>query len=465
MAKPITPDALRAIACIKRSLVGSDPDFFFEDNRRVVYHATVLLPLSTALFVTNIKRGYKSMAQDDCRTDHRSFAMLLTICCLVTFGCYFAVSMRLPVVPLYASGLGASTSQIGVINAAFYLMAGILALPSGMLSDLIGRKRLALTGVMILFAGMLLLIFARSFLHLTGIYLLLGVGIAAFGPTMMSWVSEISPVTHLGRAYGWYTTALFCGLGMGPAAGGALGDAFGYRSVFLVGAALSAFNIWAVQRFLTASGPDAEYEKKGDMWRSNAARMLTNRPLIGCWLVTFGANIIGGAFFTYLPLLARDRGLDVGQIGMVFLLQSVSNAVSRIPFGALSDRLGRRKHQALVGVLLASLSIAGFVSARTIFHFLLAALCLGMSLAIAFTSIGALIAETTEHRFRGLAIGGYNSFIYFGLMAGSIGLGPVIESVGFAYGFMLAGAINLFFVAFFIWSMSGTFQNERTNSD
>lgn len=405
------------------------------------------------------------MAQDDCRTDHRSFAMLLTICCLVTFGCYFAVSMRLPVVPLYASGLGASTSQIGVINAAFYLMAGILALPSGMLSDLIGRKRLALTGALILFAGMLLLIFARSFFHLTGIYLLLGVGIAAFGPTMMSWASEISPATHLGRAYGWYTTALFCGLGMGPAAGGALGDAFGYRSVFLVGAALSAFNIWAVQRFLTARGPDAGYEKKGDMWRSNAARMLTNRPLIGCWLATFGANIIGGVFFTYLPLLARDRGLDVGQIGMVFLLQSVSNAVSRIPFGALSDRLGRRKHQALVGVLLASLSIAGFVSARTIFHFLLAALCLGMSLAIAFTSIGALIAETTEHRFRGLAIGGYNSFIYFGLMAGSIGLGPVIESVGFAYGFMLAGAINLFFMVFFIWSMSGAFQNERTNSD
>jgi len=405
------------------------------------------------------------MAQSDCQTDHRSFAMPLTICCLVTFGCYFAVSMRLPVVPLYASGLGVSTPLIGVINAAFYLMAGLLAVPSGMLSDLFGRKRLALTGALILFAGMLFLIFARSFFHLAVVYLLLGVGIAAFGPTMMSWVSEISPATHLGRAYGWYTTALFCGLGMGPAAGGALGDAFGYRSVFLVGAALSVFNIWAVQRFLTAPGRDAVYEKTEDMWRSNAARMLTNRPLIGCWLVTFGANIIGGVFFTYLPLLARDRGLDVGQIGMVFLLQSVSNAVSRIPFGALSDRLGRRKHQALIGVLLASLSIAGFVSARTFFHFLLAALCLGMSLAIAFTSIGALIAETTEHRFRGLAMGGYNSFIYFGLMAGSIGLGPVIESVGFAYGFMLAGAINLFFVAFFIWSMSGTFQNARTNSD
>jgi len=404
------------------------------------------------------------MGQDECRTGQRSFSMLLTICCLVTFGCYFAVSMRLPVVPLYASGLGVSTSLIGVINAAFYLMAGLLAIPSGMLSDLFGRKRLAVSGALILLAGMLLLTFARSFFHLAVIYLLLGVGIAAFGPTMMSWVSEISPATHLGRAYGWYTTALFCGLGMGPAAGGILGDALGYQTVFLVGAVLSAFNIYAVKRFLPAPGRDAVTVKTDETWHSNAVRMLTNRPLIGCWLVTFGANIIGGVFFSYLPLLAHDRGLDAGQIGMVFLLQSASNAASRIPFGALSDRLGRRQHQALVGVLLASLSIAGFVFVRTFFHFLVAAVCLGMSLAIAFTSIGALIAETTVHRFRGLAMGGYNSFIYFGLMAGSIGLGPVIESVGFAYGFMLAGAINLLFVAVFVWCMSGTFQNDPSNS-
>jgi MFS family permease len=150
---------------------------------------------------------------------------------------------------------------------------------------------------------------------------------------------------------------------------------------------------------------------------------------------------------------------------MVFLLQSVSNAVSRIPFGALSDRLGRRKHQTMAGVLLASLSIAGFALSRTFFHFLLAAVCLGVSLAVAFTAIGALIAETTEHRFRGLAMGGYNSFIYFGLMAGSIGMGPAIESVGFAYGFMIAGAINLFFVAFFVWRLSGSFQTAPKNFD
>jgi MFS family permease len=122
--------------------------------------------------------------------------------------------------------------------------------------------------------------------------------------------------------------------------------------------------------------------------------------------------------------LHRRAKSDVGpadpafQIGVVFLLQSVSNALSRIPFGALSDRWGQRKHQALVGAVLTTLSIAGFATARSFFHFQVAAVCQGMSLAIAFTAIGALIAETTEPRTRGLAMGGYNSFIYFGVLHG-----------------------------------------------
>lgn len=405
------------------------------------------------------------MVKDSIPAEHHSFAALLTVCCLVTFGCYFSVSMRLPVVPLYARGFGVSTSEIGIINAAFFLIAGLLALPSGILSDRLGRKRLAVCGTMVLFTGMLLLYFGRSFYYLAGIYLLLGVGIAAFGPTMMSWVSEISPSTHLGRAYGWYTTALFCGLGMGPAAGGALGEYLGLRPVFLISAALVAVMIWAVQWFLPAPAAPADrtIERPGQPlnWRP----MLTNRRLMGCWSVTFGANIIGGAFFTFLPLLAHERGLDVGQIGIVYLVQSVTNALARIPFGTISDRMGQRKYQALLGLVLASFSMAGFAPATTFVHFLLAASSLGVSLAVAFTSIGALIAETTEPRFRGLAMGGYNSFIYFGLMAGSIGLGPLIEARGFGTGFLIAGASNLLFVSFFSWSMLGYSQDNQKISE
>jgi MFS family permease len=392
--------------------------------------------------------------------DHRSYVVLLTLCCLVTFGSYFSISMRLPVVPIHALDFGVTTAQIGAINAAFYLMAGILAWPSGMLSDRFGRKRLAFSGTAILFAGMLLLCFAGSFAQLAGVYLLLGVGIAAFGPTMMSWVAEFSPSTHMGRTYGWYTTALFCGLGMGPAAGGMLGEWAGYPAVFLSGATLLAATALALQVLLPARPNPGAWPGLPQKKASRVQDAFANRPLWGCWVVTFGANIMGGTFFTFMPLLAHDRGLTVGQIGIVYLVQSVANAVCRIPFGSVSDRLGRRHYQSLIGVLLATLSMAGFVFAASFVHFLAAALFLGLSLAIAFTSIGALIAETTESRFRGIAMGGYNSFIYFGLMAGSIGLGPFIESIGLVGGFALAAGINFFFMAFFGWSMSAYSRRE-----
>ena len=401
------------------------------------------------------------MAQYPRANETRSFAALLTICCLVTFACYFAVSMRLPVVPLYAKSVGITTAQIGVINAVFYLMAGLLAVPSGALSDHFGRKRLAVGGAIILCAGMLLLYIGHSYLQLAGIYLLLGVGLAAFGPTMMTWVAEISPSTHLGRAYGWYTTAIFCGLGLGPAAGGAMGAWLGYPPVFLTGAVLVAVDIWALKRLLPLESPPVDDAAQRLRWADDMSRVLSNRPLIGCWSAALGANVIAGVFFTFLPLLAHRRGLSVGEIGIVFLVQAVTNAVSRIPFGQISDRFGHRNHQALAGIVMVTLAIVGFVPATAFYQFLIAAVGLGVSLAVAFTSIGALIAETTTPAIRGLAMGGYNSAIYFGLMAGSMGIGPLIEAVGFGKGFVLAGAVNIPFVAVYIWSMRGYGKKRR----
>jgi MFS family permease len=184
-------------------------------------------------------------------------------------------------------------------------------------------------------------------------------------------------------------------------------------------------------------------------------KVLSNWPLIGSWAATFGACNIAGAYYSFLPLHADIQGLDVKQIGIVFLVQSVTNAVSRIPFGAFSDRVGHRKYLALAGIVLVTVSIAALGPARTYFHFLLAGFGLGVSMGVAFTSIGALIAETVEPRFRGLAMGGYNACIHFGMMAGSIGMGPLIEAIGFNHGFLWVGVSNLPFVAIFAWTMLG----------
>ena len=179
-----------------------------------------------------------------------NFFRLLTICCLITFGCYFAVAMRLPVVPIPAQSFGVTTVQIGVINAGFYLTAGIFSLPSSLISKKAGIKRMALCGLACMAAALLLMFFSRSFIQLAALYLLLGIGMASFGPTMMTLVAEIAPATHLGRAYGWYTTALFCGLSLGPGAAGALAQWVGMRPVFIIATGFILLNLWAMGMFM-----------------------------------------------------------------------------------------------------------------------------------------------------------------------------------------------------------------------
>ncbi len=100
-----------------------------------------------------------------------SYTTLLFICCGVAFGGYLGSHMRLPVVPLYARSLGADAVQVGIINSAFFLMAALLSFPLGMMSDRLGRKRLACVGALILSATSFLLYFSKTPWQMVWIYL------------------------------------------------------------------------------------------------------------------------------------------------------------------------------------------------------------------------------------------------------------------------------------------------------
>src|SRR3990172_7681537 len=89
---------------------------------------------------------------------------------------------RLPLVPLFAQKLGASTFHVGLIHAGFMLAATLLSVPLGLVSDRLGRRRLILAGMAISGLTSLLLLIARSPLHVGAIYLFSGVGLACFSP-------------------------------------------------------------------------------------------------------------------------------------------------------------------------------------------------------------------------------------------------------------------------------------------
>ena len=378
-----------------------------------------------------------------------SWGMLMLISCGAAFGCYFASNMRLPVVPLYASSLGINTAQIGFINSAFFLMAGFLSLPLGFVSDRLGRKPLASMGLLVISAASFMLYFSHTFIQMMWSYLFIGLGYAAFGPTMMSFVADISPATHLGRSYGWYTTALYCGMSLGPAAGGYIAQASGFLQVFLVSGVLVFLNFWIVIFFLPRTRSVLKPRAKKTTSAILVRQLFKNRPLMGCWIITLGGCFGLGMFITFIPLHAKNNSLNVSQIGLVFFVQGLVNAISRIPLGYLSDRVVDRKNLVVLGMMGFVVAMAGFGISRTVGHFVMFAITLGASMGLAFTSVGALIAETVDPDSRGVAMGGYNTCIYLGMMLSSTLMGTVILMIGFEYVFYLTAGLNLLLIGVF----------------
>lgn len=360
------------------------------------------------------------------------------IACALTFVLYIGAYIRLPLVPLFASGIGASTVQVGMINAGFMLAAALLSVPLGLVSDRLGRRRLVLAGMIVSGLTSLFLVFARTPAEVGAVYLFSGVGLACFSPAMMSYVGDVAPPHFLGRAYGWYTSALYLGMALGPGLGGAIGAA-GFRTAFGVSAAVIGAGIVAGIPRMPASPPvmrPATANLAADL-----REILANRAVTACWITTFFTTYAWGALFAFFPLYARDCGISVAHTGLIFTAQAASNALSRIPIGHLADRTGRRDRYIVFGSFAFALCIAGvgqFSSAAPLYVLFLLA---GGSMAATFTAVGALLSESVDTRVRGLAMGGYNTCIYSGFAVSAATLGTVIHRYGFGAGFAVAGGL------------------------
>ena len=133
-------------------------------------------------------------------------------------------------------GTDLPTSQWVVIGYALTISA--LLMPMGRLSDIVGRKQVYVSGFAIFVIGalaaglstsMLMLIFAKAFQ---------GVGAAMTQGTSMAMLLDAFRGEERGRALGLQLGVVGTGGVAGPAMGGFLVGAFGWRSVFFVSVGL-----------------------------------------------------------------------------------------------------------------------------------------------------------------------------------------------------------------------------------
>jgi MFS transporter, DHA1 family, multidrug resistance protein len=186
-----------------------------------------------------------------------------------------------------------------------------------------------------------------------------------------------------------------------------------------------------------APHPASAPPKDPPSWR----RLLRNRP---CWAAGSSPSEAASAWASSSPLppcICKDQGLSVGASGWCSRLQAAVNALSRIPCGRLSDRLGRRWDQAIVGFVLLGMALAAFGWAHNLLQFSAGRRCIWASPWAWGLPRWGPSSPRWSPQDRGLAMGGYNTCIYLSMMLSSAIMGGVIHWIGFTGGYLLSGAV------------------------
>jgi MFS family permease len=372
----------------------------------------------------------------------------LALVCILTFVHYTAAQMRGPVLTLYADAHGASATAVGLILGAHMTAAAAGSIPLGRVSDVWGRRPLLLGGMAIGVVTSLLLPLAERPASLLTIYALAGLGVAAFTPSALSLVGDAAPRGRIAYAYGWYSTAHYGAIGVGPFVGGLVAEWWGYRPAFVasgIGIALAL----AIGVAVPLGTPDPAGRASGVTF----VDIRRDLDVWAGWVVAASGLFVQGVVFPFFPLLGQERGLGPAAIGLVFLVLGLANTAARFPAGWLVDRTGRPTLYAIGGVLLASGVTVLLPHVHGTRMLLALAALFGAASGVAFVAISAGLAVAAPPAARGLVMGGYSTALYLGFGIGSIAIGPVIGRHGHAAGFALGGALGTIgtLVAVLLW--------------
>ncbi|PKW16467.1 MFS transporter [Saccharopolyspora spinosa] len=133
-----------------------------------------------------------------------------------------------------ATGLGATLPDLQWVVSVYPLVFAALLLPAGSLSDRIGRKRMFIVGVGVFTASSVACGLATGPVALTVARAVQGIGGAMTYAPAIPLLAQAYPPQRRASAMGVFSGVSAGAAALGPLAGGALVDTFGWRSMFFV---------------------------------------------------------------------------------------------------------------------------------------------------------------------------------------------------------------------------------------
>jgi MFS family permease len=239
------------------------------------------------------------------------------------------------------------------------------------------------------------------------------------------------------------------GLALGPALGGFLCEASGFRVAFLVMGILGFLGLFLVLRLEEPYCPGAEQAKTADtaFWSQLWAGRVRTPAMI---LLLVGLAF--GTLSTFVPLYVREAGLALN-VGLIYTASAVASFTSRLVVGRASDRYGRGRF-ITASLLIYSLAMGIFWLANSAPLFLLAGVIQGFGAGTLIPMIAALMGDRSSPADRGrtfgLAMVGFDVGI---ALAGPV-FGTIADALSYRGIFGLSGVMTLTGLLIFITASS-----------
>ncbi len=374
----------------------------------------------------------------------RPFAVLLLLVFLKQAG----NGMVWSILAIYGQSMGASAAVVGLMISAYGGARLLVNIPSGYVSEKIGRRAMMSAGCALIaassFAAMALGRIDWFFFCL----LVMGGASAIFMTSALAAVADLGEPGNRLRDMSMYQAANMVGASMGPALGGLVAGMWGYSAPFLINGLVALAGVFA---FALMPWPQKKPPRREEAPRSGGLGRLARQGM-GVGLMYFSIFYVRVASnWVLLPLIAQSKyGLELTTIGLILTGGALANLMVLSTVGVLVRALGRVQVITLSS-LLTLIACALLAFGDHVAFLWVTSILFGAAAGVASPTLNAYVAEVAPEGLRGPAMGLLRTMQDLSLILGPLVTGLLSDHSGLGYQGGLLGCLVLLSVATIIF--------------
>jgi len=350
-----------------------------------------------------------------------------------------------PVWPMFVTEvLKADMAALGFLDGLGEALVSLSQAGSGYLSDRL-KKRKVFIWLGYLCGALSRLGYAASTVwpHLVPFRILDRLG-KIRNPPRDAEVADISSPSNRGRNFGLLRAMDNLGAVCGILIAILLLNVLGYRLLFALAAVPSLVGVALILFFVREAKPD-----RSKIYRGLALKDLDRNFRL--FLVLSSLFALGAFSYSFLLIYARKAGYRTAVIPVLYLVFTATASLLSLPFGRLSDRLGRKPVLHIAFLFWAAVCVTVMARPGRLFIPLIFVFY-GIHKAAFDPVQKTLITELSPADHRAGSLGGFQMIIGFCALPASLGAGWLWERLGdvapfvLSFGLTAAAIVLLFFV-------------------